>query len=599
MQPSGGIAAKAPEGATTERVRQSRIPKGSIEFVILRYCLDEGEQTLQQTAIVHVRSVNKCTGLSLTRTVRCQCPHTKQRRAECWLSSSVGCGCPFRRQSRDSHWLCGNTDLMRKRVKAGSANGIMTTDLSKTEQDLVLNENLGDQMKKGETKHWWSARPGRKLVIRQPFCTACLAPHRKHFIVFRDKPLIRIDRPIDESATGKPADEQTELDTLPTLSHVYLAEVIGQEFIDPIEFACPIPAWMPDFKALFLTCFSPYIHSQGGTMRCSLPVCSICWMVSCRDWKQLLSDQLVEGGARCSLALGVSNRSVQRERFGAPGTRNVRDLTKQTEEAGSVADRGPADQSGLTEAWERFGTSICYKCGMSGHGRTNVSITVTNSGFILLFFPVWVAISTVIQAKIQAVIEIDWKRSSCLIDTAAGPLLRQILREHLERLSVVYLLWLTIVSLAVAYNFVTIPLREAFDVYDGADYQFYWYIGNIFADCAYLLDILCARPRVEFNQDGLVKNDFKSCALNYLKAPQFKTSYVSQISRRVTSLSNSRIGLNWPVEIGANTICVIAEELHKLKGLSLDCEWRVHLCDVDHSPRLETSSFSTSILCPV
>ncbi|GAA54782.1 cyclic-nucleotide-gated cation channel [Clonorchis sinensis] len=92
------------------------------------------------------------------------------------------------------------------------ATGEVTTDLSRTEHDLVLNENLGDQMKKGETEHWWSARPGRKLVIRQPFCTACLAPHRKHFIVFQDKPLIRIDQPIDESATGKPADEQTDLD---------------------------------------------------------------------------------------------------------------------------------------------------------------------------------------------------------------------------------------------------------------------------------------------------------------------------------------------------------------------------------------------------
>ncbi|TGZ46600.1 hypothetical protein CRM22_011104 [Opisthorchis felineus] len=255
----------------------------------------------------------------------------KLDRSDSTLSTSV-----IERLRELRHLFASRTEEVRRRGTAAKADvhssaeeeqeaedeatGEVTTDPSRTENDLVLNENLGDQMKKVETKHWWSAHPGRKLVIRQPFCTACLAPHRKHFIVFQDKPLIRIDRPIDESATGKPADEQTDLDT---------PEVIGQEFIDPIEFACPIPAWMPDFKALFLTCFSPY--------------------------------------------------------------------------------------------------------------------------------------------------------------------------------SVVYLLWLTTVSLAVAYNFVTIPLREAFDIYDGTDYQFYWYVGNIFADFAYLLDILCARPRVEFNQDGLVK----------------------------------------------------------------------------------------------
>lgn len=74
----------------------------------------------------------------------------------------------------------------------------------------------------------------------------------------------------------------------------------------------------------------------------------------------------------------------------------------------------------------------------------------------------------------------------------------------LSLLGAFYLFWLMCLTFAVIYNFLTIPLREAFDVYDEENYRFYWYIGNAISDGLYLLDMIIVRPRLEFIENGLI-----------------------------------------------------------------------------------------------
>ncbi|KAA0197991.1 Cyclic nucleotide gated cation channel [Fasciolopsis buskii] len=102
--------------------------------------------------------------------------------------------------------------------------------------------------------------------------------------------------------------------------------------------------------------------------------------------------------------------------------------------------------------------------------------------------------------------------------------------------SAFYLFWLMCLTFAVIYNFLTIPLREAFDVYDEENYRFYWYIGNAISDGLYLLDMIIVRPRLEFIENGLITTDFTSCAKNYVKSTQFKCDIVSVLPLDLCSL---------------------------------------------------------------
>ncbi|VDQ06791.1 unnamed protein product [Trichobilharzia regenti] len=80
----------------------------------------------------------------------------------------------------------------------------------------------------------------------------------------------------------------------------------------------------------------------------------------------------------------------------------------------------------------------------------------------------------------------------------------------------------TISPYTVLYNYITIPFREAFNIYDDEDNTTLWYTLNSIMDTIYLLDIVLIKPRVEFLDSGIVKTDFKSCGMNYLKSLQFK-----------------------------------------------------------------------------
>ncbi|CAH8604102.1 unnamed protein product [Dicrocoelium dendriticum] len=215
-----------------------------------------------------------------------------------------------------------------------------TTEPLKTEDNRVqFNAQLGDAGSPEKKGTWRKRYPGRKLVLRRPFCTACLAPHRKHFVVIAKKPLIKIETFSRKEHDGiKPeVSEATVMEEIP--------EIIGQDFVEMKEYQLSIPAWIPDPKAVLLMCFSPH-------------------------------------------------------------------------------------------------------------------------------------------------------------DTF-------------------YLVWLLGLMLAVLYNYITIPLREAFDIYDNEKYRVYWYFGNAAADVLYLVDLLIVKPRLEFLDQGIIVSEYKLCFRNYLKSRQF------------------------------------------------------------------------------
>ncbi|CAH8650324.1 unnamed protein product [Heterobilharzia americana] len=107
--------------------------------------------------------------------------------------------------------------------------------------------------------------------------------------------------------------------------------------------------------------------------------------------------------------------------------------------------------------------------------------------------------------------------------------LKDVFSATISPYSNVYLAWLGFLLIAVLYNYITIPFREAFNIYDDEDNTTLWYTLNSITDTLYLLDILLIRPRVEFLDGGIVKTDFKSCAMNYLKSVQFKIDITSII----------------------------------------------------------------------
>ncbi|CAL8103036.1 unnamed protein product [Calicophoron daubneyi] len=103
-----------------------------------------------------------------------------------------------------------------------------------------------------------------------------------------------------------------------------------------------------------------------------------------------------------------------------------------------------------------------------------------------------------------------------------------------------YLLWLIGVALAVVYNYVSIPLREAFDIYDTLADQFHWYIGNIIADSLYVIDIAVIKPRIEYIDGGIVTTDFNLCAKNYIKSYNFKIDMASLLPLDLFSIFYGR-----------------------------------------------------------
>ncbi|KAH9280662.1 Cyclic nucleotide-gated cation channel beta-3 [Echinococcus granulosus] len=99
----------------------------------------------------------------------------------------------------------------------------------------------------------------------------------------------------------------------------------------------------------------------------------------------------------------------------------------------------------------------------------------------------------------------------------------------IEPTGLFYIIWLFFVMLAFIYNGVAIPFREAFDIYDGVEYQNSWLTCDSVADAIYLADLIIIKPRVQFIENGFVMVNFKRCAKHYLRQLNFKLDVASVI----------------------------------------------------------------------
>ncbi|KAL3309335.1 Cyclic nucleotide-gated cation channel beta-3 [Cichlidogyrus casuarinus] len=92
--------------------------------------------------------------------------------------------------------------------------------------------------------------------------------------------------------------------------------------------------------------------------------------------------------------------------------------------------------------------------------------------------------------------------------------------------SVWYLLWLLLVVMAVCYNYVSLPLRSAFHVYDLASgeqgWPLLWKRLDWAFDLIYLLDLIILKPRLEFLRGGIVETSLNRCIGNYLRSVHFR-----------------------------------------------------------------------------
>ena len=57
--------------------------------------------------------------------------------------------------------------------------------------------------------------------------------------------------------------------------------------------------------------------------------------------------------------------------------------------------------------------------------------------------------------------------------------------------------------IALIYNAIVIPFREAFDIYDKMEHQSLWLTLDSIADAIYLIDLIVVKPRLQFIEDGI------------------------------------------------------------------------------------------------
>ncbi|KAL5268700.1 hypothetical protein ACHWQZ_G002521 [Mnemiopsis leidyi] len=84
----------------------------------------------------------------------------------------------------------------------------------------------------------------------------------------------------------------------------------------------------------------------------------------------------------------------------------------------------------------------------------------------------------------------------------------------------IYYYWLSIISLAVLYNFIIIPARVAFNELEQGDFFTTWMVIDILADVLYVLDFF-ASFRIGFLERGLLVTDTAQLSKKYMKSMAF------------------------------------------------------------------------------
>ncbi|KAM3181049.1 hypothetical protein ACTXT7_015106 [Hymenolepis weldensis] len=121
------------------------------------------------------------------------------------------------------------------------------------------------------------------------------------------------------------------------------------------------------------------------------------------------------------------------------------------------------------------------------------------------------------------------------------PTPKEFINVTIEPNGIFYIIWLFFVMLALIYNSVAIPFREAFDIYDKMEHQTMWVTCDSIADIIYLIDLIVVKPRIQFIEQGIVIRDFKRCVKNYGRGLNFKLDIVSVVPLDLLSLIHGRV----------------------------------------------------------
>uniref|UniRef100_A0A3Q4HJQ9 Cyclic nucleotide gated channel subunit beta 1b n=1 Tax=Neolamprologus brichardi TaxID=32507 RepID=A0A3Q4HJQ9_NEOBR len=98
----------------------------------------------------------------------------------------------------------------------------------------------------------------------------------------------------------------------------------------------------------------------------------------------------------------------------------------------------------------------------------------------------------------------------------------------IDPFTLMYVLWMLLVSLAWNWNVWFIPVRWAFP-YQTPDNIYYWLLTDYLCDLIYILDIAVFQPRLQFVRGGDIVCDPKEMRKNYMKTKRFKFDVASLV----------------------------------------------------------------------
>uniref|UniRef100_A0A3B4ZES2 Cyclic nucleotide gated channel subunit beta 1b n=1 Tax=Stegastes partitus TaxID=144197 RepID=A0A3B4ZES2_9TELE len=98
----------------------------------------------------------------------------------------------------------------------------------------------------------------------------------------------------------------------------------------------------------------------------------------------------------------------------------------------------------------------------------------------------------------------------------------------IDPFTLMYVLWMFLVSLAWNWNVWFIPVRWAFP-YQTPDNIYYWLLTDYLCDLIYILDITIFQPRLQFVRGGDIVCDKKDMRKNYMKTRRFKFDVASLV----------------------------------------------------------------------
>uniref|UniRef100_A0A3P8U9I5 Cyclic nucleotide gated channel subunit beta 1b n=1 Tax=Amphiprion percula TaxID=161767 RepID=A0A3P8U9I5_AMPPE len=98
----------------------------------------------------------------------------------------------------------------------------------------------------------------------------------------------------------------------------------------------------------------------------------------------------------------------------------------------------------------------------------------------------------------------------------------------IDPFTLMYVLWMFLVSLAWNWNVWFIPVRWAFP-YQTPDNIYYWLLTDYLCDLIYILDITVFQPRLQFVHGGDIVCDKKDMRKNYMKTKRFKLDVASLV----------------------------------------------------------------------